>query len=235
MAKGAEKKSKAGPRDEAKRLTPKPEVLRSLYLLSGNLCAMPDCDHVLINNAGTMIGKICHIEAAEKGGARFNERMSNEDRRAAANLILLCSPHHDVIDDKKNERTWPVSRLQTLKREHEDRFREIGETLRRAYQEQFKDTTAATSVQRPKNLARLLAHPLYNDLTPTQQRELRKHLEKYADQLQIVPAVEREFMLAIVERALRLKRNDMASVNVNDVHSALAQQDQTSGRSARAV
>jgi hypothetical protein len=39
---------------------------------------------------GVFIGQLCHIEAAEEGGQRFNERMTNEERRAFENLLLLC-------------------------------------------------------------------------------------------------------------------------------------------------
>ena len=53
-----------GTKEKPKRLTPKPEVLRELYLLSGNQCAMPNCRNVIIDDKGTVIGQVCHIEAA---------------------------------------------------------------------------------------------------------------------------------------------------------------------------
>ncbi|MCW3477548.1 hypothetical protein [Limobrevibacterium gyesilva] len=222
MAKGGGAKQKAGSaKEEAKRLQPSREVLRNLYLLSGNNCAMPGCEHVLINNAGTMVGKICHIEAAERGGPRFRKDMSNEERRAAANLILLCSPHHDVIDDMKNVADWPVKRLKEIKRQHEDTFREVGETLAKAFRAQFQDSTATTAVQKAKSLARLLAHSTYSDLTTKQVKAAQKGLDAFADRLQNVPQHEREFMLAIVQRAIRLRKKSTAAVNVYDVQSAL--------------
>ena len=53
------------------RIDPTPSVLKKLFALSGNLCAMPDCENALIHKTGTMVGKVAHIHAAEKGGARF--------------------------------------------------------------------------------------------------------------------------------------------------------------------
>ena len=74
---------------EAKRLTPKSETLRELFLKSGNQCAFPDCDARMIDKEGNFIGQLCHIEAAEDGGPRFNANMSNEERRAYENLMLI--------------------------------------------------------------------------------------------------------------------------------------------------
>ena len=54
------------------RLAPKLEVLRTLFALSGNQCAFPGCNHSLISNKGTFITEICHIEAANEGGERYN-------------------------------------------------------------------------------------------------------------------------------------------------------------------
>ena len=55
-----------------KRLAPTSEVARELYLKSGNQCAFPGCEKVMINSEGTFIGQICHIEAAMPDGPRFN-------------------------------------------------------------------------------------------------------------------------------------------------------------------
>ena len=88
--------SKSG-QEKPKRLTPTPEVLRQLYLLSGNNCAMADCDHLIIDGKGVVIGHVCHIEAALPDGARFNAQMTNEQRRAESNLVLMCGGHHKSI------------------------------------------------------------------------------------------------------------------------------------------
>ncbi|WP_415282467.1 HNH endonuclease [Candidatus Nitrososphaera sp. FF02] len=47
-----------------------------------------------------MFGEICHIEAAESGGPRYNSKQTDEDRRHYDNLILLCRNHHKATDDE---------------------------------------------------------------------------------------------------------------------------------------
>ena len=56
---------------EDKRLPPKPSTLRELYVLSGNLCANPGCETVLVNRKGTMVGEVCHIKAAKRGRQEY--------------------------------------------------------------------------------------------------------------------------------------------------------------------
>ena len=51
-----------------KRLKPRTDTLRELYIFSGNMCAMPDCKQVLIDEDGTWIGEVAHIHAASDGG-----------------------------------------------------------------------------------------------------------------------------------------------------------------------
>lgn len=48
----------------------------------------------MIDLAGHFVGQLCHIEAAEPGGERFNHVMTNEQRRAFENLTLICYAHH---------------------------------------------------------------------------------------------------------------------------------------------
>ena len=164
----------------AKRLTPKPEVLKNLFALSGNCCAIADCNAVLIDGKGTVVGRICHIEAAEKGGPRFNPVMSDEQRRAASNLILLCSPHHTIIDDKKRESEWSVSSLRKIKAASEDRFREIGATLQVAFEHQFRDKTASRTVLEAANLGLAPRHELFEELTEQELKSCIVELRSYA-------------------------------------------------------
>ncbi|MFY1824453.1 NACHT domain-containing protein [Myxococcus fulvus] len=68
---------------------------------------------------GTFLGQVCHIEAAEEGGERFNINMTNEERRSFANLMLMCYPHHQVTNDVVQ---YPVERLRRIKEDHDRRF-----------------------------------------------------------------------------------------------------------------
>jgi hypothetical protein len=105
--------------EKVKRLTPVSNILRQLYLKSGNLCAYPGCNNLLLNYDGEFIGDICHIEAAEEGGQRFNPNMTNEERRSFSNLILLCREHHKVTDDVNR---FPKERMYEMKLKHEEKY-----------------------------------------------------------------------------------------------------------------
>lgn len=101
------------------RIPPKTSVVKRLFALSGNKCAYPNCTEDLVNAKGTVIGEICHIEAAEKGGERFNEKSNDEYRRSFENLILMCGKHHKETNNT-NEYTTP--KLKKFKADHEKKF-----------------------------------------------------------------------------------------------------------------
>lgn len=84
-------------------------------------CYFPDCETptiVFVKPGQPSVNvHIAHIEGAEIGSARYNEKMTNEERRSFANLLLLCVPHHDLVDHKEPDqytvemlRGWKASR-----------------------------------------------------------------------------------------------------------------------------
>lgn len=101
------------------RLSPKVETLRALFARSGNQCAFPGCTHPLVNADNLFIAQVCHIEAASRGGERFNLDSDDEYRRSYENLILLCYPHHIETDDVDQ---YPVEKLKEMKLNHEQLF-----------------------------------------------------------------------------------------------------------------
>jgi hypothetical protein len=109
-------------KEKVKRLQPKMDVLRELYLKSGNECAFPDCERKIISAAGEFIGQLCHIEAAEKGGQRFNENESNEQRRTFQNLLLMCYEHHVTTNDVD---MYDVPAMKRIKSDHESKFSNV--------------------------------------------------------------------------------------------------------------
>ena len=103
------------------RIQPTPKVINRLYALSGNQCAFPDCGVKLVSSTGNEnIADVSHIEAAEKGGPRYNPNSNDTERRSFKNLILLCKNHNKVIDDNPNKYT--VNVLRQMKRNHEDKI-----------------------------------------------------------------------------------------------------------------
>jgi len=131
-----------------KRLHPVANVRRRLFALSGNRCAFPGCPHPVINQAGQLVAQMCHIEAANQDGERFNPDQTNEQRRAFENLILLCGTHHTVTNDTD---VYTVAKMQEMKSAHEARsFMQPP-----AMQEHFVDVTSNQSYELPRNFLNL--------------------------------------------------------------------------------
>lgn len=98
------------------RKTPTPSTVKNLFALSGNVCANPDCGNTLTKDE-VVIGEICHIEAAETGGPRYNPNSNDEYRRSFDNLILLCESCHKVIDNRVDD--YSTSTITEWKKNHE--------------------------------------------------------------------------------------------------------------------
>jgi hypothetical protein len=105
------------------RKSPNAETLKILYVRSGNECAFPNCEHPVFNDKGLYIAQLCHISAANKGGQRYNEKQTDEERSAPENLLFMCHRHHKETD---NEADYPVDKLTELKINHEFEFTEKG-------------------------------------------------------------------------------------------------------------
>lgn len=184
--------------EQAKRLAPKPETLRELFLKSGNLCAFPGCAQLMMNAEGIFIGQLCHIEAAEEGGERFNPAMTNEERRQAKNLMLMCYAHHQITNDVA---AYPVAKLQKMKSDHEGRFSRPD----RAILEKLTDWTEVDQPTQVQNLARM------NDVlgwknTPDQLAEAVEELNPYIERLRLVPIEVRRFVGSVAARAVKIEK-----------------------------
>ncbi len=94
-------------------------VKRKLYLKSGSLCTI--CGYNL--DKDVYIGEICHIEAVNSDGARYNPNLDNAYINSYENLLLLCPTCHKMID--KDESNYPVQKLKELKHKHEQRIENI--------------------------------------------------------------------------------------------------------------
>lgn len=101
------------------RKAPNLATLRRLFTLSGNQCAFPGCNHKLVDEDGVFVAEICHIEAAEPLGERYNKRQTDEERRCFENLMLMCHAHHKKTDDIKR---FDVFALKEIKKNHETQF-----------------------------------------------------------------------------------------------------------------
>ncbi len=98
------------------RKKPLETTIKRLYAKSGNQCSFPDCEQQIFSDNNTEnISQVCHIEAAEEGGERYNSNSTDELRRQYDNLIILCPTHHKTTDDTGK---YTVELLKSMKSEH---------------------------------------------------------------------------------------------------------------------
>ncbi|TLM73134.1 hypothetical protein [Pseudarthrobacter sp. NamB4] len=65
-----------------------------------------------------MAVQIAHIKGANEGSARYDPTMTDAERAAFSNLMLMCTTHHKLIDGPKGG-DYPVELLQGWKADHE--------------------------------------------------------------------------------------------------------------------
>lgn len=106
-------------------------TIKRLYGRSGNCCAYPECPFELMCEEGNL-SDICHIEALNPGGPRYNPNpdITDKARNDYPNLILLCKHHHHIIDQKDDEGNpyYRTDQLKAMKQTHEDRMEELRES-----------------------------------------------------------------------------------------------------------
>ena len=192
MSDATAENQEASESEEVKRLEPTKDTIRELFVKSGNECAFPECGHRIIDENGVFIAQICHIEAAEKRGQRFNENMTNESRRHVSNLMLMCHKHHKITD---NVDLYPVDRLQEMKRRHEARFTNAVETIYKSIVDEM--TTLVPAV--PQTLARYIA-VLETPSHEQVDKSLCNSISELVSNLQKLPRRTREILVSIVRR-----------------------------------
>lgn len=195
-----------------KRLAPTRETLRELYLKSGNRCAFPGCKKVLFNGEGVFVGQICHIEAAEPGGERFNRNQTNEQRRQPANLVLMCYDHHVETNDVSK---FPVDRMKRIKEEHEKLFSDvIGSMLK-----MVTDHTTLTEPVFSTNLRRM--NRVLNWKNSEEELiDALKELKSVTKKLATIPIPSRELFLVVVNRGKDGRFGAALEVSVPEIQQA---------------
>ena len=96
-------------------------VEKALYRLSRGTCYYPDCPRRIMEVVGgePMVAvDIAHVHGANPGSARYKESMTDAERRAFENLILLCVPHHKLVDGRRRDE-FPPEMLQGWKSANE--------------------------------------------------------------------------------------------------------------------
>lgn len=102
------------------------DVKLKLWLKSGGRCQFCGCNEILYRDELTQSqmnkAYIAHIVADSPDGPRGDKILSPQLAKEFSNLMLLCDPHHRLIDDKSKVDTYTVDLLMTYKREHEERI-----------------------------------------------------------------------------------------------------------------
>jgi hypothetical protein len=138
-----------------------------------------------------LVGQIAHIEGALPDSARFNKKMSNEQRRGYDNLLLLCGTHHITID--RDVETWTVATLKDLKRKHEAIYTAAVDQLRR----QVGDITEGVTYTPAVNGLAIL-NPI--GLDEHERTESCKEINRFAERLSKIPVDARSLLALIVAR-----------------------------------
>ena len=178
--------------DIVSRLNIKTTTLRNLFLRSGNECAFPECDVEMVNSYDQYVGNVCHIEAAEEGGERYNQRQTDEERRAYSNLILLCANHHKVTNDVGR---YPVHVLHSMKMEHERKV--YGKNVAENKVASFVNSTYSETLNLPQNLNKV-KNSILGYFDENEWPDIIHHAQTYFSHFVGVPGLTRTFYAHIL-------------------------------------
>lgn len=98
--------------------------IKKLALRSGGRCSFPECRMPLTtvdpqSGEVVVLGHIAHIVAQKDRGPRGDPNLSSAERHRYNNLILLCTNHHQLVDNPASYEKWTKERLVALREDHE--------------------------------------------------------------------------------------------------------------------
>jgi SMODS-associated and fused to various effectors sensor domain len=106
-------------------------IQRELWARAAGRCQFRGCNILLYKDDLTQqqsnLGVISHIVSFSPSGPRGDLIRSKLLEKDIHNLMLTCSKHGKLIDDKALEEAYPEELLVTFKREHETRVRRATE------------------------------------------------------------------------------------------------------------
>ena len=205
----------------ARRTAPDLETTRYLYLHSGNQCAFPECENVLMNYKAQWVGQICHIEAASPGGERFNPNLSLRERAQRENLVLFCHEHHIETNDVDE---FPAERLRQIKADHEQRFAAplpvSDEVLERAVQNiiaaSIDDVTDRVVLHLPESMEAFSAGMDYRESSEERLISLTK-LTPTLEALRRLPVDTRAVFAILLDRVAPGERTELPLFELEQV------------------
>lgn len=106
--------------------SPDTHTQRRLFAASAGYCQNPACSNELfVDAAGKSIhiAEMAHVFAANDGGPRAKPDLSQEERGAFDNLVMLCANCHTMVD--KAPEAFPDSMMLGWKREHANKLQTL--------------------------------------------------------------------------------------------------------------
>jgi hypothetical protein len=103
---------------------------RDVALASFGMCNFEGCSSLTsIVEAGNWVftGNLGHIHSAEPEGPRHDPQIPLGELKRPWNAMLLCTPHHTLVDNREFETKYPAELLKEWKRKAEARARELME------------------------------------------------------------------------------------------------------------
>lgn len=103
--------------------SPDTHTQRRLFAASAGYCQNPRCFNALFIDAegkSIHVAEMAHVFAANDGGPRANPALTEEERGAFENLIMLCANCHTMVD--KAPHAFPDQMILGWKREHANKL-----------------------------------------------------------------------------------------------------------------
>jgi len=119
------------PEKSARRRPSLPQNVKAIvWARAAGRCQFRGCNKVLVGDLLTgrddlNTAYIAHIVSDAPGGPRGDEVLSPKLSTAPSNLMLLCDPHHRLIDGRATWQEYPEHLLREMKVEHEDRIEAV--------------------------------------------------------------------------------------------------------------
>jgi hypothetical protein len=108
-------------------------MLAALWTVSNGRCYAPDCVMPVVLEVRPGVyqknSQVAHIYGIRPGTPRYRPDMPARERDSFANLLLLCTAHHEEVDGKNGEDRYPPTTLREWKARHEGAAGSVLENL----------------------------------------------------------------------------------------------------------
>ncbi|MGO7374918.1 SAVED domain-containing protein [Rhizobium ruizarguesonis] len=124
------------PQANARRRPSLPQNVKAIvWARAAGRCEFRGCNKAVVGDLLTgrddlNTAYIAHIVSDAPGGPRGDDVLSPKLSTDPSNLMLLCDPHHRLIDGKATWRDYPDQLLLEMKAEHEDRIEAVTSIVR---------------------------------------------------------------------------------------------------------